>query len=226
MEESARRITKLYLETLSFDELVLLSDECGVDVPKGISRSFLISDLLDIAEEDEEDEEMTETSDAETEESISDACFPTDVAIVFSGPLWALVYWNLGGRDAIQNNALFLRINSFDDANNITAGNHFVLSIDKSEKDRFILLPRGKRYVQIELVAPDTNDEKAALLIPPLATSAIFELPRPSPLLLSYTSSLSLSLVQELSGMTEMLSEHYKNYRYSLQELGKGADSL
>lgn len=216
MEESERRITKIYLETLSFDELVILADECGVDVPDGLSRSFLIADLLEAAEEDGEDEEMTEVAGEEQEKKTSDSCFPTDVELVSSGPLWALVYWNLGGRDALSCGELFLRINSFDDAKNASQGERFVLNVSREEKERFIMLPRKHKYVQIDLVSPDENGEEGAMKAIPLATSAIFEPPRPSPLLLSYAPKSSLSVVQKLSGMEELIAEHYKNYRYSL----------
>lgn len=273
MDKSTRSITKQYLETLSFEALVVLADECGVDVPKDLDRSFLIADLLEAAEEDEDDNMIAVYSETETpnvklldssyalgspcnmeashtfesmikkieepgkdkkkhsaqdndeytddsEDSANGFCTPTDVALVASGPLWALVYWNVGGRDALGNPSVFLRINSFDDKNNTANGERFVLSVDSTETWRYVLLPRAHKYVQIDLLTVDENDwahcmsEDYALTSCPLTSSAIYELEAPSNLLLS--DDAHISEIQELSGTRELVSAHYKSYRHSL----------
>ena len=43
-------ISRAYLETLSFSDLVNLADEYGVDVPEDLDRRFLIEELFEIAE--------------------------------------------------------------------------------------------------------------------------------------------------------------------------------
>ena len=48
-------ITRSYLETLSFSDLKKLADEYGVDVPEDLDRRFLLSELLEIAEESRQD---------------------------------------------------------------------------------------------------------------------------------------------------------------------------
>ena len=45
------KITRAYLETLSFSDLKKLADEYGVDVPEDLDRRFLLSEILEIAEE-------------------------------------------------------------------------------------------------------------------------------------------------------------------------------
>lgn len=215
MEGFSSHITKLYLETLSFDALVMLAEESGVDVPSGLSRSLLISDLLEVAEEEYDDENMATKEEETEDQKISDTCSPTYVALVASGPLWAFVYWNVGGRDALGKPALFLRINSFNDKNNVSGGEHLILDIEKNDTERFVLLPRRHKYIQIDLIAINSTEEDVHTATP-IATSAIFELPRPSNLLLQSISSLPLSPMQELSGMRELLITHYRDYRSSL----------
>ena len=39
-------LTRAYLETLSFSDLVTLADNYGIDVPENLDRSFLIGELI------------------------------------------------------------------------------------------------------------------------------------------------------------------------------------
>lgn len=276
MEEKARRITKQYLQALSFDALVVLADECGVDVPKDLGRSFLIADLLDVASEDEDEsmialpvcgergctpnahqfasdsqDALNNTDKNQSGESIasvppgekkeadkteleadkcakeqnnqieckseedtvsSSSCSPTDVALVASGPLWALVYWNVGGRDALGEPKVFLRIHSFDDVLDVASGDKTVIDIKSLESEHFILMPRKHKYVQIDLLALD--EERDAMTSCPIASSAVLELPVPSELLLS--NAVSPTPIQKLSGIEPLIKSHYNTYRYSL----------
>ena len=45
------KITRAYLETLSFSDLSILADEYGVEVPENLNRNFLIAELLELAED-------------------------------------------------------------------------------------------------------------------------------------------------------------------------------
>ena len=52
-------ITRNYLETLSFSELVAIADEYGVDVPEDLDHRFLIAEILELVNEDHDEDDET-----------------------------------------------------------------------------------------------------------------------------------------------------------------------
>ena len=44
-------ITRAYLESLPFSDLLALADTYGIDVPDNLNRRFLIGELLDVVKE-------------------------------------------------------------------------------------------------------------------------------------------------------------------------------
>jgi len=93
-------INRAYLETLSFTDLITLADKYGIDVPDNLNRSFLIGDLLDIAEEMKKpsDSDMVISSESAAVLSLSrlpETYNTTDIEAVLRNPAWAFVYWNI-----------------------------------------------------------------------------------------------------------------------------------
>ena len=65
------KITRAYLETLSFSDLSNLADEYGVEVPENLNRNFLIAELLELAEDTSDTtENMIIASEEENDEII------------------------------------------------------------------------------------------------------------------------------------------------------------
>ena len=64
-------ITRPFLETLSFSDLVKVADEYGIDVPEDLNRSFLIGEILEVVAD-------MENSMNQQEMIISDDEFVTD----------------------------------------------------------------------------------------------------------------------------------------------------
>ena len=57
-------ISLAYLQSLSTADLLLLADDYGIDIPEQLNRSFIISELYEIAQEslsDEFDSEIVKT---------------------------------------------------------------------------------------------------------------------------------------------------------------------
>ena len=53
------KITRSYLETLSFSELLSLCDDFGLDIPENFDYHILVGELLEFSQESEEfDDEM------------------------------------------------------------------------------------------------------------------------------------------------------------------------
>ena len=99
-------ISREYLETLSFSDLVRLADEYGVDVPEDLDRRFVIEELLEIVEEEANtpDEEMIIAAgdNPETAEILTGNYNETQVSGVLRNPAWLFVFWNISDADIIK----------------------------------------------------------------------------------------------------------------------------
>ena len=109
-----RNLTRTYLETLSFADLVALADEYGVDVPEDLDRRFLIAELLELAQEEAgQNEEMIISSASGSEKSVLPGNYnETQISFVFRNPAWIFVFWNINENDfaALKNDSGELKL--------------------------------------------------------------------------------------------------------------------
>ncbi len=212
-------ISRAYLETLSFSDLVGLADEYGVDVPEDLDRRFLIGELLELAEEaNTPNEEMSISSEELPEES---ATLPlnyneTQVSGVLRNPAWLFVFWNISEADVhklkeIPGCSLKLRICSLKNPKDAVPEEAFEIKVSSDSQEQYVLLPAGKKYIKVELVYVSASVGKV------LAFSPVITIPQGSSLLndLQLGRKTDFSPVMELSGIKEVLTEHYKNHRHS-----------
>jgi hypothetical protein len=214
-------INRAYLETLSFTDLISLADKYGIDVPDNLNRSFLIGDLLDMSEE------LKKTSDSDMVISSDSAAVPsgnklpetyntTDIEAVLRNPAWAFVYWNISETElhSLKKNAasaLSLRVCSLVHKSDMKSEDSYDVQITPADREQYLLLPAGKQFVRIELIC--TNRGVCRVL----AVSNVVEIPHCSRLLADMKPGREdrISPVLELSGVKELLLDHYKNHRQS-----------
>jgi hypothetical protein len=96
-------LARPYLDSLTTQELARIADACGIDIPAGLDRIFIIEELLDY-ERTEEAEQETEESFSESPDSLETAPIPrqyniTFIDILVRDPLWAFVFWEIKGHD-------------------------------------------------------------------------------------------------------------------------------
>ncbi len=217
-----KEITRPFLETLSFSDLVKVADEYGIDVPEDLNRSFLIGEILEVVSD-------MENSMNQQEMIISDDEFVTDekemsvrsyniteVQIILRNPAWAFVYWNISESDRISLDKAFisqmmLRISSFSEKDQIKPDDYFDIQISKEDDGQYVLLPAGKRFFRIDLLFNIDG------IIDILSSSKLLEMPEGAAVLSDMRPGRNEadSEIMELSGFSEMLLEHYKNHRES-----------
>ncbi|MBQ1709648.1 MAG: DUF4912 domain-containing protein [Treponema sp.] len=218
MREEA--ISRTYLETLSFSDLVQLADEYGVDVPEDLDRRFLIEELLEIiAEESNNNEEEMIISTGEnidTSEVLTGNYNETQVSGVLRNPAWLFVFWNISESDAtklkeIPDCTLKLRICTLKDPKDTVPVEAFEVQTSSDSQEQYVLIPAGKKYIKIELVYVTAKSGKV------LAFSPVITIPQGAAMLndLQLGRQTDFSPVIELSGMKKILTEHYKNHRHS-----------
>lgn len=213
---------RAYLESIPFSELLKIADSLGIDVPENLNRNFLIGEMLDSSEENKKvstefDIDISEKELlAETEELSMRSCNSTEVQIVLRNPAWAYVYWNISDSDRTSLEKAFvsqmmIRVSSFSEKEQIKPDEYCDFNISKEDSGQYVLLPAGKKFFRVDLLFNLDG------IIDILSSSVTFEMPKGSPLLSDIRPGREndFSPIMALSGIKELLMEHYKNHRES-----------
>ena len=218
MEEEI--ITRAYLETLSFSDLKKLADEYGVDVPEDLDRRFLLSELLEIAEEIRHDKtaEMIISYENSINQStnLPAGYNETHISCVLRNPVWAFVFWDISDTDmnmlaSLADYSLSLRVCILVSESELVPQESFEIDIPKGVNEQYVLIPSGQKFIRIELVYTSGNNREV------LAFSPVVSVPKSSSNAENYQPGLKNDFpeILKLSGIEKILAEQYKNYRHS-----------
>lgn len=212
-------INRAYLETLSFSDLVNLADEYGVDVPVDLDRRFLIAELLELASEsdDSDDEMIINSSDGDDQTLLLPKNYnETQISAVLRNPAWLFVFWNVSEADSLKiketpGSSLKLRICSLSDPKDPKPEEAFEVQTPTESQEQYVLLPKGKKYIKVELVFVTPTSGQV------LAFSPVITIPQGSSLVNNedFIHEAEFSEIAKLSGINEILTEQYKNHRHS-----------
>lgn len=216
---SDEALNRASLEKLSFQDLVKLADEYGVDVPEDLDRRFLIAELLELSEETEDNsEEMIIASEGGAEQPtvLSGNFNENQVSCVLRNPAWLFVFWNINEQDVARlretpGAALKLRICSLANPKDLKPDEVFDIQTSSQSQEQYVLIPKGKKYLKAELVLTMPGSGEV------LAFSPVISIPQGSSLVndLQPGRDTEFSTIAELSGMKEILAEQYRNHRHS-----------
>ncbi|MBR7064524.1 MAG: DUF4912 domain-containing protein [Treponema sp.] len=208
-------ITRSYLETLSFSDLLVLADDYGIDVPENFNHSFLIAELLDVQEEITKPKDSMTISNSLSTEKWPPVYNTTEIDCLLCNPAWAFVFWSVNDLQVEKIlekcGEISLRICSFKNACDLTPFDSYTIQISYKDMAQYVMLPQGSQYVRFDLVASyeDTSDA--------IASSPVLFVPKVPSFILNMKvgESLTLPKQMELSGAKELLMEHYKQHRQS-----------
>ena len=212
-------ISLSYLETLSTADLLELADEYDLDIPEQLNRRFIISELLEIADElNEQDDDDFEgnVENIETTQELPFSYNETTIDVVLRNPAWAYVYWDISASD-LQDvinvkgfTKLLLRVHFWESERADKDEDVCELTISVDDRAQYIFLPAGKKYFSIDLVAEFSNVEPQKL-----SKSRVVVVPAGAPVISLESLDKPVSPILQLSGMQELLKSHYKNHRQS-----------
>jgi hypothetical protein len=108
-----------YLESLSTGELFTLAEKCGLDLPNGLERVFVIEELYYLGQDGEN--KAVEADDLEHREIKEAAALPKQynisfIEVIVRDPLWVFVFWEIKKQDldlhqkALDFSGYFLRV--------------------------------------------------------------------------------------------------------------------
>lgn len=213
-------ITRAYLETLSFSDLKKLADEYGVDVPEDLDRRFLLSELVEIAEETRQDKTagmiISFENSINQSTNLPDGYNETNITCILRNPVWAFVFWDISDTDmnmlnALGDYSLSLRVCILVSPEELVPAESFEIDIPNGVNEQYVLIPSGKNYIRIELVYTSGTNREV------LSFSQVVSIPKSSNNVENYQPGINndFSPVMKLSGIEKILSEQYKNYRHS-----------
>lgn len=216
-------ISLSYLETLSTADLLELAEEYDLDIPEQLNRRFIISELLEIADElndelnqNSNDDFEENTENFETTKELPFTYNETTIDVVLRNPAWAYVYWDISVAD-LQDvinvkdfSKLLLRVHFWESETADKIEDVCELTISVEDRAQYIFLPAGKKYFSIDLVAEFFSVEPQKL-----STSRLVAIPAGAPVISLESLDKPVSPILQLSGMQELLKSHYQNHRQS-----------
>ena len=212
-------ISLSYLETLSTADLIELAEEYDLDIPEQLNRRFIISELLEIADElneQNDDDFEGNVENIETTQELPFSYNETTIDVVLRNPAWAYVYWDISASD-LQNvinvkgfSKLLLRVHFWESEIADKLVDVCELSISVEDRAQYIFLPSGKKYFSIDLIAEYSNIEPKKL-----TTSRRVTIPSGAPVISLESLEKPMAPILKLSGMQELLKTHYQNHRQS-----------
>ena len=212
-------ISLSYLETLSTADLIELAEDYDLDVPEQLNRRFIISELLEIADElneQNDDDFEGNLENIETTQELPFSYNETTIDVVLRNPAWAYVYWDISASD-LQDvinvkgfSKLLLRVHFWESEIADKLVDVCELSISVEDRAQYICLPSGKKYFSIDLIAEYSNIEPKKL-----TTSRRVTIPFGAPVISLESLEKPMAPILKLSGMQELLKTHYQNHRQS-----------
>lgn len=178
MVENGAPVSRSWLDSLSTDELIKTADTYGIDVPVGLERIFIISEILEAAnsekpfssEEIKENPSYSETVLLPKQYNIS------FIEVIIRDPLWVFAFWEIKGHDkemygnANDFNGYFLRVIP------LNGEDSFTVSISADDNARYFGFAEHNEQTSdsyvIKLVAVRGETEHQ------IAVSAPFYLPK------------------------------------------------
>jgi hypothetical protein len=214
------KITRAYLETLSFSDLKKLADEFGVDVPEDLDRRFLLSEILEIAEEARQDKDapmiISFNNDVNQSTNLPEGYNETQISCVLRNPIWVFVFWDISDTDmnmlkTLPDYSLGLRVCILSSETDLTPQEVLDIELPNGVNEQYVLIPSGKSFLRIELVYSSGSTREV------LAFSPVISIPKSSSYIENYQPGVQNDFPEiiKLSGIEKILSDQYTNYRHS-----------
>lgn len=215
--------SRQYLESISTADLISLANDYGIDIPSNLTRRFIIGELMELFEELENDAK----SDNDVQLTDDDVSLPdtlpksyneTQIFAVQRNPAWIFVFWDISESQLskLRNDAnfegLLLHVAFFDTVTDDIPDDSFDISISEEDREQYVYIPAGKKYVIINLKCKFDGGEPKVL-----AYTKRLEIPQEGSAVSSLQpgQKLEMSKLEKLSGMEEIINNHYRKHRQS-----------
>lgn len=213
------------LETLTSSQLIDLADEYGIDIPDNLNRQFIIEELIEVAKERDENSNYKETIKVSDDAvntiatELPESYNETKIDVMLRNPVSLFVYWDFSEVQLKQLKSnkisIYLQISFFDSMEAEKPEDTFEIQINIEDREQYILIPGGKKFVRVDLMQNTTSSMDAVL-----AVSSRLSIPQGAEEFMNFHpgENLKIKPILELSGIKTVLKNHYNNYRQSFND--------
>lgn len=213
------------LETLTSSQLIDLADEYGIDIPDNLNRQFIIEELIEVAKEIDENSNYKETIKVSDDAvntiatELPESYNETKIDVMLRNPVSLFVYWDFSEVQLKQLKSnkisIYLQISFFDSMEAEKPEDTFEIQINIEDREQYILIPGGKKFVRVDLMQNTTSSMDAVL-----AVSSRLSIPQGSEEFMNFHpgENLKIKPILEFSGIKTVLKNHYNNYRQSFND--------
>lgn len=213
-------LSRGHLETLTSSQLIELADEYGIDIPDNLNRQFIIAELLEVAKEINDNLNYKETIKIseelknEIKTDLPTSYNETYIDLILRNPMSLFVFWDFNEAQIRQlastKTPIHLQVCFFDDKEAEESEDAFDIQINYDDREQYILIPNGKKVVQVGLIQDGINSVDSVL-----AVSGKIEIAHCSDEFKDFQPGMDLKIkpILELSGIKNILKNHYNNYR-------------
>ena len=213
-------LTKAYLESLSTNDLLLLADDYGIDIPEGLNRRLIIGELLELAEENERfSSHLPVLADAampEPEQGLPETYNETRITAMIRDPAWIFVFWDfhtIQFTNLVANprfESFFLRVNTFSREEPSKLLDFFDIDVGTHDRKWYIHLADYRNFCRIDLYCRNTDEQDRIL-----AASGVKGIKPGNTIGCKGTARRRNPPLLELSGLSELRNTHFRNHRQS-----------
>ena len=163
------------LETLTSSQLIDLADEYGIDIPDNLNRQFIIEELIEVAKEIDENSNYKETIKVSDDAvntiatELPESYNETKIDVMLRNPVSLFVYWDFSEVQLKQLKSnkisIYLQISFFDSMEAEKPEDTFEIQINIEDREQYILIPGGKKFVRVDLMQNTTSSMDAVLAV-------------------------------------------------------------
>ncbi len=241
-EEVCVKLSKKYLESISTEELLKISEIYGLFIPNNLDRSFIIQELLELADGEDDAEtrekssatlskfiEEKEAEELEPEDLESDLNFKkskkmkisyssTEVHLLLRDPMWLFAFWDFSKNEFkkitadLNFDTFVLRVFLYKENNKEDPYDYYDIEIDPNDRSRYFYLSFDDVLTRVA-IGVRYIDENINII----AQSNCIHLRRSNiPKKLCKITNESES-IEKLSGLSLLKKSHFKNYRQAFR---------
>ena len=197
----------------------------GIDIPDNLNRQFIIEELIEVAKEIDENSNYKETIKVSDDAvntiatELPESYNETKIDVMLRNPVSLFVYWDFSEVQLKQLKSnkisIYLQISFFDSMEAEKPEDTFEIQINIEDREQYILIPGGKKFVRVDLMQNTTSSMDAVL-----AVSSRLSIPQGSEEFMNFHpgENLKIKPILELSGIKTVLKNHYNNYRQSFND--------
>ncbi len=216
-----QNLSRKYLETLTNQELIVIADDYGLDIPENLNRRFIIEEIIESVEELENAAESDKGVNFTNEEIPVEPTLPasyneTKIRAIIRDPAWIYAFWDISKTDEERLEQLGnfksmeLHLSFFDTEYDEVPSETLEVKITKEDRSRYILLSSPKKFFVLTLEAVSAEHSNQLL-----AYTKRISVPERSSTISEMVpgKQIETSPLVKLSGIESILRHQYLNHR-------------